>query len=38
MRVMGVRDVMIYCGNPPICYHQARLNLDEWHNDVMLRS
>lgn len=26
MRVLGVRDVVVYCGNPPKCYHQARLN------------
>ena len=30
MRVMGVRDVLIYCGNPPRCSHQARLNLDDY--------
>jgi hypothetical protein len=30
MRVMGVRDVLIYCGNPPRCSHQARQNLDDY--------
>jgi hypothetical protein len=35
MRALGVRDVMVYCGNPPRCYHQARLNLDDWHDDVI---
>ncbi len=34
MRVMGVRDVNVYCGNPPRCYHQAKVNLDHWHDDV----
>jgi hypothetical protein len=27
--------VNVYCGNPPRCYHHARLNLDEWHDDVI---
>lgn len=35
MRLMGVRDVNVYCGNPPRCYHQAKLNLDDWHDDVI---
>jgi hypothetical protein len=35
MRVLGARDVMVYCGNPPKCYHQARRNADRWADDAI---
>ena len=35
MGVLGVRDVNVFCGNPPQRYHQARLSLDDWPDDTV---
>ena len=33
-RAIGVRCVLIYCGNSPNCQHQAELDADRWPDDV----
>ena len=34
MRLLGARDVLVYCGNVNRCYHQARLNADHWPDGI----
>jgi hypothetical protein len=35
MRSNGARDVLVYCGNAPKCYHHARLSADRWPDEVI---
>jgi hypothetical protein len=34
MRSHGCRDVLIYCGNAPRCWHRAQMNVDSWPDDA----
>jgi hypothetical protein len=34
MRSHGCRDVLIYCGNAPRCWHHAEMNVDSWPDDA----
>jgi hypothetical protein len=36
MRSLGCRDLLVYCGNAPRCWHSARLNADRWSDDTAI--
>lgn len=36
VRMHGVRQLLVYCGNAAGCRHQARLDADRWSDDVTL--
>jgi hypothetical protein len=36
IRLHGVRQLLVYCGNADRCRHQARLDADRWSDDVTL--
>ncbi len=36
IRLHGVRQLLVYCGNADRCRHQPRLDADRWSDDVTL--
>ena len=36
IRMHGVRQLLVYCGNAGCCRHQARLDADRWSDDMTL--
>jgi hypothetical protein len=35
MRLHGSRDMMIYCGQAPRCWHAGKMSADPWPDDTV---
>ena len=38
MRQFGCHDVLVYCSNASRCWNQAKLNADQWPDDMPIKS
>ena len=36
IRSLGVRSLLVYCGNAMHCHHQASINADRWPDQLRL--
>jgi hypothetical protein len=36
VRSNGVRTLLVYCTNAPLCWHSTTINADRWSDDVRL--